>query len=73
LPRMRASTRAAMPALICTAVPPAKSMALSLLAIQPPVSAVTPGQTAVVYIETELGLRLAGGGWIEDALPKDNT
>ena len=29
------------------------------------VSAVTPGQTAVFYIEDELGLRLAGGGWID--------
>ena len=33
-----------MPALMCTAVPPAKSIALSLLAIQPPVSAVTPSK-----------------------------
>ncbi len=42
LPRISASTNPAMPALMCTAVPPAKSMALSLLAIQPPFSAVTP-------------------------------
>src|ERR1700754_4738414 len=42
LPRMSASTRPAVPELMCTAVPPAKSIALSLLAIHPPYSAVTP-------------------------------
>src|SRR5579875_1649664 len=36
LPRMTASTRPATPALMWTAVPPAKSMACSLLRIQPP-------------------------------------
>jgi tRNA-uridine 2-sulfurtransferase len=29
-----------------------------------PVSAVTPGQTAVMYIQNDLGLQVAGGGWI---------
>ncbi|CQA11772.1 Uncharacterised protein [Mycobacteroides abscessus] len=38
LPRISANTRPAVPALMCTAVPPAKSTARSLLAIQPPVS-----------------------------------
>src|SRR5215217_7453407 len=42
LPRTMARTNAAVPALMCTAVPPAKSIAASLLAIQPPVSAVPP-------------------------------
>ena len=37
LPSTRASARPAAPALMCTAVPPAKSIAPSLLAIQPPV------------------------------------
>src|SRR6185503_15362875 len=36
LPSTMATARAAAPALMWTAVPPAKSMALSLLAIQPP-------------------------------------
>src|SRR6478735_5458995 len=36
LPRTSASARAAAPAFMCTAVPPAKSMALMPLAIQPP-------------------------------------
>ena len=44
LPRMSASTRPAVPALMCTAVPPAKSMALSWVAIQPPFSPVTPSK-----------------------------
>ena len=39
---MSTSTNAAVPALMWTAVPPAKSIAASLLAIQPPVSAVPP-------------------------------
>src|SRR5438067_3266397 len=38
LPSTIASARPAAPALMCTAVPPAKSNALSLLAIQPPVA-----------------------------------
>src|SRR5689334_415650 len=42
LPRTRANAKPAAPELICTAVPPAKSIALSLLAIQPPVSPVKP-------------------------------
>ncbi|MDM7985835.1 MAG: tRNA 2-thiouridine(34) synthase MnmA [Smithella sp.] len=29
-----------------------------------PVSAITPGQAAVMYIRNELGLQVAGGGWI---------
>jgi tRNA-uridine 2-sulfurtransferase len=29
-----------------------------------PVTAVTPGQTAVMYVQNDLGLQLAGGGWI---------
>ena len=37
LPSTRASARPAAPALMCTAVPPAKSIASRLLAIQPPV------------------------------------
>src|SRR3546814_1761068 len=40
LPRIRQSTRPAAPALMWTAVPPAKSIALRLLAIQPPFSPV---------------------------------
>lgn len=36
-----------------------------------PVSAITPGQTAVVYVQTSQGLRLVGGGWIENALPDE--
>src|ERR1700712_4801608 len=42
LPRTRHSAKPATPELMCTAVPPAKSIALSLLAIQPPFSAVKP-------------------------------
>src|SRR5271155_5462181 len=42
LPRTIASTNPAMPALIWTAVPPAKSIACSLLLIQPPWAPVTP-------------------------------
>ena len=38
LPRTIARARPATPALMCTAVPPAKSIASSLFAIQPPVS-----------------------------------
>src|ERR1700759_1216310 len=44
LPRTRGSPRPAVPELIWTAVPPAKSIAFSLLAIQPPCSAVTPSK-----------------------------
>jgi tRNA-specific 2-thiouridylase len=29
-----------------------------------PVTAITPGQTAVMYIQNDLGLQVAGGGWI---------
>ncbi len=36
-----------------------------------PMSAITPGQAAVVYIETDQGLRVAGGGWIEKALSEE--
>jgi tRNA-specific 2-thiouridylase len=32
-----------------------------------PVSAVTPGQAAVIYIPTELGMQVAGGAWINNA------
>src|SRR5689334_25222672 len=42
LPRTRHKARPAAPELICTAVPPAKSIALSLLAIQPPCPPVKP-------------------------------
>src|SRR3954452_12553657 len=42
LPRTRARARPAAPALMCTAVPPAKSIASRLLAIQPPVSDCAP-------------------------------
>src|SRR5277367_4825209 len=42
LPRTIASTRPATPELICTAVPPAKSIACSLLLIQPPCSEAKP-------------------------------
>src|SRR6185295_1977734 len=41
-PSTRHNAKPAAPELIWTAVPPAKSIALSLLAIQPPVSAVNP-------------------------------
>ncbi|CAM5741868.1 hypothetical protein MAUB1S_02751 [Mycolicibacterium aubagnense] len=44
LPKMMASTRPAVPELMCTAVPPAKSIALRWLAIQPPCSPVTPSK-----------------------------
>lgn len=33
-----------------------------------PVSAITPGQTVVIYIETSLGRRVVGGGWIEKSM-----
>ena len=42
LPSTSARASPAAPALMCTAVPPAKSMASSLLAIQPPVSDSAP-------------------------------
>lgn len=32
-----------------------------------PVSAVTPGQAAVIYIPTESGMQVAGGAWIDKA------
>lgn len=32
-----------------------------------PISAITPGQLAVFYIQEEENSRVAGGGWIEDA------
>ncbi|MBN2511496.1 MAG: hypothetical protein JXB18_01035, partial [Sedimentisphaerales bacterium] len=32
------------------------------------VSAVTPGQTAVIYIHNESGVQVAGGAWIDKAL-----
>src|SRR6478609_11295193 len=46
LPSTIATARAAAPALMCTAVPPAKSMAFSWLAIQPPTefSVTTPSK-----------------------------
>ena len=46
LPSTIATARAAAPALMCTAVPPAKSMAFRLLAIQPPTefSVTTPSK-----------------------------
>src|SRR6185369_8510247 len=40
LPRTMANAKPAAPELMCTAVPPAKSIALSLFAIQPPCSPV---------------------------------
>jgi tRNA-specific 2-thiouridylase len=33
-----------------------------------PVGAITPGQTAVMYIATDRGMQVAGGGWIEKAM-----
>jgi tRNA-specific 2-thiouridylase len=33
-----------------------------------PVSAITPGQLAVFYIRQEIGIRVAGAGWIEKTL-----
>src|SRR5260370_33009713 len=44
LPRTMHNARPAAPELMCTAVPPAKSIALSLLAIQPPCSPVKPSK-----------------------------
>jgi hypothetical protein len=44
LPSTIASARPAAPALMCTAVPPAKSMASSLLAIHPPVADSAPSK-----------------------------
>src|SRR6476620_2517217 len=44
LPRKMANAKPAAPELMCTAVPPAKSIALSLLAIQPPCSPVKPSK-----------------------------
>lgn len=34
-----------------------------------PVSAITPGQTAAIYIEDDYGTALAAGGWIERTQP----
>src|SRR3954452_14905688 len=44
LPSTRARARPAAPALMCTAVPPAKSIALRLLAIQPPTADWAPSK-----------------------------
>ena len=44
LPRTRARASPAMPALMWIAVPPAKSIALTWLAIQPPFSAASPSK-----------------------------
>src|SRR3954449_10454968 len=44
LPSTRARARPAAPALMCTAVPPAKSIAFRLLAIQPPVGDWAPSK-----------------------------
>ena len=44
LPRTSASASPAAPALMCTAVPPAKSIAFSWLAIHPPLSAAKPSK-----------------------------
>jgi tRNA U34 2-thiouridine synthase MnmA/TrmU len=33
-----------------------------------PVSAITPGQAAVMYLATDKGMQVAGGGWIEKAM-----
>src|SRR6185369_12244361 len=44
LPRTMANAKPAAPELMCTAVPPAKSIALSLFAIQPPCSPVKPSK-----------------------------
>ncbi len=46
LPSTRTRARPAAPALMCTAVPPAKSMALSWLAIQPPTVLPSPASKA---------------------------
>ena len=53
LPRMIASARPATPALMCTAVPPAKSMAPRLLAIQPPVWVTTSLSSVRVKSNTQ--------------------
>src|SRR3954468_6746644 len=44
LPSTSARARPAAPALMCTAVPPAKSIALSVLAIQPPTADCAPSK-----------------------------
>ncbi len=37
-----------------------------------PISAITPGQAAVMYIQTDRGLQIAGGGWIEKPKSQNN-
>src|SRR6185312_10991298 len=60
LPSTIATASAAAPELMCTAVPPAKSMALSLLAIQPPVaSGVTTPSNANTQCATGKYTRIA--------------
>ena len=53
LPSTRASARPAAPALMCTAVPPAKSIAARLLAIQPPVWVTVPSSSVRVKSKTQ--------------------
>ena len=53
LPSTSASARPATPALMWTAVPPAKSIAPSLLAIQPPVWVTTPSSPVRVKSNTQ--------------------
>ncbi len=40
-----------------------------LVHFEQPVSAITPGQAAVLYIQDNRGLRVAGGGWIDEVIP----
>jgi hypothetical protein len=52
-PSTIASARPATPALMCTAVPPAKSIAFRLLAIQPPTWVVTPSSPVTEKSKTQ--------------------
>ncbi len=53
LPSTSASARPAAPALMWTAVPPAKSIALRLLATQPPTCETTPWSSVTVKSKTQ--------------------
>ena len=56
LPSTRARARPAAPALMCTAVPPAKSIAARLLAIQPPTWVTVPSSAVRVKSKTQCAI-----------------